>query len=135
MTFFSIKEASERLGCSPSTIRYYEKEGLLPDLKRDVNGNRMFEQKDLDWMRLMTCLRLTGLKVADMRLIVELAIQGDATVHQRKAIFEEYKKELIKRQKELNFAFEVIDKKLAKYDNINNSHLQSGAEFVMKDEY
>ncbi|WP_145950046.1 MerR family transcriptional regulator [Paenibacillus sp. Y412MC10] len=134
MTFFSIKEASERLGCPPSTIRYYEKEGLLPNLKRDRHGNRMFENKDLDWMRLMTCLRDTGMHVADMKRIVELGLQGDETVSLRRAIFESHKEELLKRQKELDLAFEAVNKKLIKYDEIEKGAINPGQEFKMEDD-
>ncbi|MFF2911616.1 MerR family transcriptional regulator [Paenibacillus sp. NPDC057934] len=133
MTFFSIKEASEKLGCPPSTIRYYEKEGLLPNLKRDPHGNRMFEKKDLDWMRLMTCLRHTGMQVTDMKRIVKLAFEGDETVPLRREIFENHKKELLKRQKELDMAFEAVDKKLLKYDEIEKGLIKPGQEFKMED--
>ncbi len=66
-TLFTIKEASEKLNCPAPTIRFYDKEGLLPNIRRDDKGNRMFEQKDLDWIRLMTCFRATGMSVADLK--------------------------------------------------------------------
>ena len=68
-----IKEAAERLGLPAHTIRYYEKEGLLPSLKRDEQGNRVFEPEDLKWIALMTCFRSTGMPVAALKQIVELA--------------------------------------------------------------
>ncbi|MGD7007312.1 MerR family DNA-binding transcriptional regulator [Metabacillus sp. 84] len=45
---FTIKEDSEQLGCPAHTIRFYEKEGLIPYIKKDKNGNRLFEQDSLD---------------------------------------------------------------------------------------
>jgi len=115
---FSIKEASERLGIAPHTIRYYEKEGLLPFIQRDRNRNRIFEQKDLDWIVLMTCFRMTGMTVAALREIVNLAVQGESTIPQRKAILEEHKLELHRRQQELDRAFEAVNIKLSTYDSI-----------------
>jgi MerR family transcriptional regulator, aldehyde-responsive regulator len=62
---FSIKEVSERLGIPAHTIRFYDKEGLFPYVQRDPHGNRIFEQKDLDWMVLMGFFRKTGMAIAD----------------------------------------------------------------------
>ncbi|WP_254776780.1 hypothetical protein [Paenibacillus sp. yr247] len=50
--------------------------------------NRAFKQKDLDWIKLMTCFRVTGMSVAALRNIVNLAVQGDSTISERKAILE-----------------------------------------------
>lgn len=113
---FSIKEASERLELPPHTIRYYEKEGLLPFIQRDQYGNRLFEQKDLDWINLMTCFRATGMTVAALKRIVDLAIMGDETIPERKAILENHKLELQRRQLELDRAFEAVNQKLSIYN-------------------
>lgn len=115
---FSIKEASEMLGCPAHTIRYYEKEGLLPNITRDEHGNRVFEQKDLNWIKLMTCFRRTGMKVAALKQIVDLALQGESTIPQRKAILEEHQQELHRQQIELNEAFYAVNQKLIIYDGI-----------------
>ncbi|MEK4369978.1 MerR family transcriptional regulator [Paenibacillus sp. FSL K6-1122] len=89
---FSIKEASEQLGCPAHKIRYYEKEGMLPYIQRDQHRNRMFEEEHLDWMRLMSCFRATGMKVSTLKQMVSLALDGDSTIPQRKAILHEYKR-------------------------------------------
>jgi DNA-binding transcriptional MerR regulator len=112
---FSIKEASERLGLAAHTIRFYEKEGLLPFIQRDLNGNRIFEQQDIAWISLMTCFRATGMTVAGLRQIVDLAILGDSTLPERKAIMENHKLELHKKQLELDRAFEAVNQKLSSY--------------------
>ncbi|MFF2089221.1 MerR family transcriptional regulator [Paenibacillus sp. NPDC058174] len=114
----SIGEAAERLGCPAHTIRYYEKEGLLPFIQRDEQGNRFFVQSDLDWIRLLTCFRATGMKVVDLKKIVDLALEGDETIPQRKAILREHQKELQKKQIELDQAFAAINYKINMYDDI-----------------
>ncbi|SDP03731.1 DNA-binding transcriptional regulator, MerR family [Paenibacillus sp. yr247] len=128
---FSIKEVSEKLGIPPHTIRYYEKEGLLPDIQRDGHGNRVFEQKDLDWIKLMTCFRVTGMPVAALKNIVDLAVQGDSTISERKAILENHKQELQKRQMELDEAFEAVNYKLSKYESIQKGNIDAKSEFDM----
>jgi DNA-binding transcriptional MerR regulator len=113
-----IKEAAAKLGIPAHTIRYYEKEGLLPSQKRDEQGNRIFEPGDLNWISLMTCFRSTGMPVAALKQIVELATHGNSTIPQRQAILEAHKQELQRRQEELDRAFEAVNLKLARYESI-----------------
>lgn len=127
----SIKKVSERLGIPPHTIRYYEKEGLLPFIQRDEHGNRIFENKDLEWINLMTCFRVTGMPVAALKHIVDLALQGDSTISERRAILEKHKDELKRQQLELDRAFEAVNYKLSKYDSIQNGNSDSSSEFTM----
>lgn len=127
---FSIKEASERLGCPAHKIRYYEKEGLLPYIQRDEHGNRLFEQEHLDWMRLMSCFRATGMKVSTLKHMVHLALNGDSTIPQRKAILNEYKEELQRRQLELAEALEAVNNKLVIYDEIEKGRLPSESQLL-----
>lgn len=115
---FTIKEASERLGCPAHKIRYYEKEGLLPYIRRDQNGNRLFEEEHLDWMRVMSCFRATGMKVSVLKQMVNLAMEDASTIPLRKAMLTQYKKELHQRQNDLNQALEAVNQKLSIYDDM-----------------
>ncbi|MFF2481726.1 MerR family transcriptional regulator [Paenibacillus sp. NPDC058071] len=117
---YTIKEASEILNCAAHTIRFYDKEGLLPNIRRDEKGNRLFDKKDLDWIRLMTCFRATGMSIAGIREIVELAEQGESTIAQRRAILQAHQAEIVKKQQVLNEAFEAVSQKLEVYNNIQN---------------
>ncbi|BBI35223.1 MerR family transcriptional regulator [Cohnella abietis] len=121
----SIGEASEILACPASTIRYYEKEGLLPLIQRDQSGKRYFTQTDLDWIKLITCFRATGMKLVDLKKIVELSLQGEETIPERKKILKEHQKELHRKQTELNKAFEAILHKLNIYDHIEQERITS----------
>ncbi|WP_438445098.1 MerR family transcriptional regulator [Gorillibacterium sp. sgz5001074] len=114
----SIKEVSEKLGIPPHTIRYYEKEGLLRPIQRDRYGNRVFEQRDLDWMDIMMRLRATGMPGALIKQMVDLAVQGDSTIPERIAILEKHKLELQRKQVELDKAYEAVNKKLSIYESL-----------------
>lgn len=127
---FTIKEASDRLGCPAHKIRYYEKEGLLPYIQRDQHGNRIFEQEHLDWMRLMTCFRATGMKVSTLKHMVRLALDGDSTIPQRKAILNKYREDLQRRQQELAEALEAVDNKLVIYAEIEQGRLPSESKLL-----
>ncbi|MDQ8735969.1 MerR family transcriptional regulator [Paenibacillus sp. LHD-38] len=127
---FTIKEASERLGCSAPTIRYYEKEGLLPYIKRDKHGNRLFEQDHLDWIRLMTCFRATGMKMSLLKQMVNLALDGDSTIPQRKSILNQYKEDLFRRQSELAEALDAVNNKLSIYEDIEMGRASSESQLL-----
>ncbi|SFM08922.1 DNA-binding transcriptional regulator, MerR family [Paenibacillus sp. 1_12] len=130
---FTIKEASEKLNCPAHTIRFYDKEGLLPNIRRDDKGNRLFDKKDLDWIRLMTCFRATGMSIAGIREIVELAMQGEETIAQRRAILVAHQSEIVKKQQVLNEAFEAVSQKLEVYNNIQNGNPEdSFLEYIGK---
>ncbi|MFC5452600.1 MerR family transcriptional regulator [Paenibacillus aestuarii] len=121
---FSIKEVSEWFGIPPHTIRYYEKEGLLPNIQRDPNGNRMFEQKDMDWIDIMMRLRATGMSVVTLRKMVDLTVKGDVTIPERQAILEKHKLELQRKQVELDRANEAVNKKLLIYESLMSVHIR-----------
>lgn len=64
---YKIKEVSEITNISQSKIRYYEKEGLLPEFKRDKNNIRVFLEKDIELLNLIRCLRNIGMSVKEIR--------------------------------------------------------------------
>ncbi|MEG6584247.1 MerR family transcriptional regulator [Dendrosporobacter sp. 1207_IL3150] len=60
---YTIKQVSQKLDLTAYTLRYYEREGLLPFVGRDNNGNRIFNDHDIEWLILIRCLRDTGMSV------------------------------------------------------------------------
>lgn len=80
---YTVGEMAKRLGLAPSTLRYYDKEGLLPFVKRTDGGARIFEDGDYEWLRVIECLKKTGMQLKDVKVFVELAMQGDETIATR----------------------------------------------------
>lgn len=114
----TIKEAAAHTGLSAHTIRYYEREGLIPFLARDKNNNRIFDQDALHWLELLTCLRMTGMPLAKQKEIVELTKCGDDTVSERISVLKAHQEEMYRRQEKMNRAFQKIEKKLAYYEQL-----------------
>ena len=79
---YSIKEIADMMGITTATLRYYDKEGLLPDVKR-VNGIRVFEDKDFKWLRVLNCLKNTNMPIKEIKKYVELSKDGDKTLQER----------------------------------------------------
>ena len=111
---YSIKEAAELTGLSAYTIRYYGDAGILA-VGRDERGNRLFEDADLEWLRYVTCLRLTGMSIAQMRRIAELTRAGDDTIPERLRLLEAHRKDLRKRMEALKAASDRVEHKIAFY--------------------
>ena len=89
---YTVGEMAKRLGVAPSTLRYYDQEGLLPFVERSSGGIRVFKDSDYAWLQIIECLKKTGMKLQDIKIFVEMAMQGDETIGARL--------ELIVKQKE-----------------------------------
>ncbi|MFE3195555.1 MerR family transcriptional regulator [Nocardia sp. NPDC059240] len=87
----TVSQVAERLGITPHTLRYYESEGLLGDtVQRDAHGHRRYTGEAVLWLRLLRCLRDTGMPIADIKRFADLARQGPDTVPERLTTIREY---------------------------------------------
>ena len=76
---YTIKEASDITGIPATTLRYYDKEGILPFLERKESGHRMFSEQDLSMLRIIECLKCTGMSIKDIRQYAALVQQMGAS--------------------------------------------------------
>ncbi|PLW75056.1 MerR family transcriptional regulator [Cohaesibacter celericrescens] len=112
-----IKEASKSSGLSTDTIRYYEKEGLLPPINRDRSGHRAFSLDNVQWMTVLYWLRKTGMPMRVMSRYAHLVHSGDHTIPQRVAILTEHRALLAARRAELDRCEEILTYKLSAYED------------------
>lgn len=124
---YSIKEVSERFQLSPYTLRYYEKEGLLPHVSRDSNGVRVYNETDLEWLQLICCMRTTGMSISYIKNYVELCRQGNDTIPERRQIIlnqKEIVQSELKKYKQLlkavNHKLQYYDEKIIQADNFSS---------------
>lgn len=120
-----MKEVKDLTGLSDHTLRYYERDGILADIKRQDNGHRLYGKQDLDWLDFVICLRSTGMPLSTIRRYRELMEQGDATVEERKNLLLDQKESLVREISTLQDSLERINYKIDYYDelcsNLNNS--------------
>ena len=83
---YTIGEISKRFNISISTIRYYDKEGLLPDIKRE-NGIRKFSEQDVETIFIIECLKKTNVELKDIKRFIMMVKQGDSTIDERLNFF------------------------------------------------
>ena len=96
---YTVGEMAKMLEVPASTLRYYDKEGLLPFVERSPGRMRMFQEKDFEWLQVIGCLKKAGMPLRDIRVYIELAMQGDDTIGERLALFE-HQREVLREQME-----------------------------------
>lgn len=107
---YSIKQVADMMKVSTATIRYYDEEGLLPNIKR-INGRRVFEDEDFKWLRVLNCMKKINMPIKKIREYVELAKKGDSTLQQRYDLILEQKKVIKNQIEELNVCFQEFEYK------------------------
>lgn len=89
-----ISEFSKLTKLSISTLRYYDAQGLLPNIKRDKEGNRDFDQQDINTIKIIECLKTSGLKIKEIKKFMNWCQEGDATIEKRLELFQEQEKNI-----------------------------------------
>jgi len=114
---YSIAEVAEKTHLTAHTLRYYEKEGLLPFIDRSDSGNRDFKDKDLEWLELICCLKNTGMPIKQIKEVIGLCLKGDDTLDVRREIFITHREEVINQMAELQKNLDKINCKINYYDS------------------
>ena len=125
---YTIKEVSERTGLPASTLRYYDKQGLLPNLKRDSNNIRTFTDDDCRNIRLITCLKRAGLSIEDIKNFIDMAGKGDEALSERLKIFHRRREILRGELESLKEVLGVIEYKCWYYETA----CKAGTEAAVK---
>lgn len=112
---YSIGEISKMFQLPISTLRYYDKEGLFPHLKR-VNGVRQFSESEIETLRVIDCLKKSGLEIKEIKEYMSLCSLGNTTLKQRKEIFEKQKEEVLQEMEKLQKVLFMLNYKCWYYD-------------------
>ncbi len=107
---YSIKEVADMMNVAPSTLRYYDSMGLLPNVKK-VNGRRVFEDKDFKWLRVLNCLKNINMPISKIKEYVDLAEEGDSTLKERYNMILEQKQAIEKELKKLKDCYKELEYK------------------------
>ncbi len=115
---YTVKEVAEKTGLSTYTVRYYENSGLIPGVDRTGGNIRMFSDYNLGWLRLVHCLRATGLAIDKIRHYIKLCFEGDATIPERAELIFKQEKVLRDQLDALNKQMEVLQYKKQYYEQL-----------------
>lgn len=114
---YTINEVAKRFDVSPHTIRYYEKEGLLPFVARNKSGNRDFTESDIKIFATICCLKNTGMPIKEIKSYIDMVSQGAATVTERKKMLSAHKSVVLEQIKALQDNLKQLDDKISIYES------------------
>ncbi|MDO4327149.1 MAG: MerR family transcriptional regulator [bacterium] len=115
---YTMMQVCRELDMTYQTLKYYCNEGLIPNVKRDNNNRRIFDEKDVKWIKDLTCLKKCGMSILEMKEYLELCLQGESTIMQRKEMLAKKREALLSSIKELEDSVAYIDWKQNFYDEV-----------------
>lgn len=108
---YTVGEMAKRIGVAPSTLRFYDKEGLLPFVKRTSGNIRTFSEDDTEWLKIIECLKKTGMPIKDIKKFVDLCSKGDETISQRLELIDNQQSAVLRQIAELEGTLDILEYK------------------------
>lgn len=118
MDGYTIDEVAELTGLSKHTLRYYEREGMLPPIAKATSGHRRYSDDDLGWVRFLQLLRGTGMPIREAKEFVALTWAGDHTIPQRVEVLSTYRAALRERLARDMEHLAALDRKIDIYEGM-----------------
>ena len=129
---YTMKQTCEKTGLTYDTLKFYCNEGLIPNVKRDKNNYRVFNDKDIEWIKSLSCLKSCDMSIVEMKEYLELCLKGESTIPERQEILNNKLKELEYKINKIqdsinyihwkqNFYNDVLRGKTQYYSNLTNT--------------
>ena len=115
---FTMMEVCREADMSYQTLKFYCNQGLVPNVKRDKNNRRVFDEHDLEWVKSLTCLKKCGMSIAEMRAYLELCLEGEGSIPKRKDMLADIRERLLAQLTEVQGSIDYIDWKQGFYDDV-----------------
>ena len=106
---YSMKETCEKVGMTYETLKYYCNEGLIPNVKRDKNNYRIFDDNNIAWIKSLTCLKKCNMSIEEMKEYLALCLKGESTIPKRQAILAVKKEQLLKKMSDLQESIDFLN--------------------------
>lgn len=130
-----IGEISNKTGLSISTLRYYDKHGLLQNIGRSNGGIRKFDDKDLEALRIILCLKTSGMKISEIKQFMDWCNEGDTTIDKRLNMFYEQEKNINNQIDILNKSLKLIKFKQWYYKTAKKDRTEKNVKGMNLDDY
>ena len=121
---FSMKQACEQTNLPYETLKFYCNQGLIPNVKRDSNNYRIFDENDIAWINSLNCLRNCGMSISEMKDYIKLCLEGESTIPERKEILAIKRQSLLEQQKLIQESIDYIDWKQGFYDDFLSGKIE-----------
>ncbi len=115
---YTMMQTCKETNMTYQALKFYCNEGLVPHVKRDKNNRRVFDERDIAWIKSLTCLKKCGMSIQEMKEYLELCLRGEATIPQRKIMLAQKQEALRESLRELQDSIAYIDWKQGFYDDV-----------------
>ena len=115
---YTMMQVCKETNMTYQALKFYCNEGLVPNVKRDKNNRRVFDERDVGWISSLICLKKCGMSIQEMKEYMQLCLQGEPTIPERKRMLERKQEALRETIKELENSVAYIDWKQNFYDEV-----------------
>ena len=115
---YTMMQVCKETGMTYQALKFYCNEGLIPNVKRDKNNRRVFDERDVAWIGSLTCLKKCGMSIQEMKDYLALCLRGEGTIPQRKEMLARKQETLRESMQELQESIAYIDWKQNFYDEV-----------------
>lgn len=118
MQLYTMMQACRETGMNYEALKFYCNEGLVPNVKREQNNRRVFDERDIRWIKDLVCLKKCDMSIEEMKAYLALCLQGEKTIPERKLMLERKRKSLLETIEQLKASVDYIDWKQSFYDDV-----------------
>ena len=115
---YTMMQVCREADLTYQALKFYCNEGLVPNVKRDQKNRRIFDEHDLKWIKDLVCLKKCGMSIQEMKEYLDLCLQGQSTIPQRKEMLTRKQEALRRSSRELEDSVDYIDWKQNFYDEV-----------------
>ena len=131
---YTMKQVCQKTGLSYDTLKFYCNEGLVPNVKRDKNNYRIFNENDIAWINSLSCLKNCDMSIMEMKEYLQLCLKGEATIPERQVILEAKLRELEHKIQKINDSIDFIHWKQEFYENVLNGKVQYFSNLIQNED-
>ncbi len=131
---YTVGEMAKLIGVPASTLRYYDQEGLLPFVERSKGGIRMFTEGDYATLRVIDCLKKSGLSIKEIKAFIALAAEGDASLDQRLELFQRRREAVLQQIRDLQDTLALLEYKCWYYQTAREAGTEEAVRNLSPEE-
>ena len=105
---YTMMQACRETDMTYQALKFYCNQGLVPNVKRDQNNRRVFDEHDIKWIKDLMCLKRCGMSIQEMKEYLALCLQGQSTIPERMELLQKYKRNIHARMAELQDSLDFI---------------------------
>ncbi len=127
---YTMKQVCKQTGLSYDTLKFYCNEGLVPHVKRDKNNYRVFNQRDINWINSLSCLKKCGMSIQEMKEYLKLCLEGEKSIPYRQVVLDHKLQDLELKKQELQKSIDFIHWKQQLYQDVLDGKTQYYSDLI-----